>query len=95
MKYLTQTSSELMVSPIAHRLCDFAAGHCSVSVLLKTPFASREKLPEDSVPVIGFTTNLVVAGDEDEGKGERGEANGDDGADAPLPPKEEPDACAS
>jgi hypothetical protein len=47
-----------MVSPIAHRLLDLAAGHCSVSVLLHTPESSRAKWPEDSAPAMDVTTNF-------------------------------------
>ena len=59
MKYFTVARSEEIVSPMAHKLGDLTVGHCSVKVRLHTPFSSRERVPEDSVPTMGLTTNLV------------------------------------
>lgn len=57
-----------MVSPMAQRLFDLAAGHCTVNVLFHTPWLSREKRPDDSAPAIEDVTtfdgrtSLVVVG---------------------------------
>ena len=59
MKYFTVTRSEEIVSPTAHKLWDLTAGHCNVNVRLHTPFSSRKRPAEDSVPAMGLTTNLV------------------------------------
>ncbi len=58
-KNLTDTRSEVIVSPMAQREWDLEEGHCNVRVLLKTPFWSRVKLPDDSAPVIGLTITFV------------------------------------
>lgn len=56
-----------MVSPIAHRVFDFVDGHCSVSVFVHRPSASREKRPDDSTPatecVIVLEGTCVAGGD--------------------------------
>ena len=57
MKYLTDTSSEDMVSPTAQRLCDLEAGHSRVMFWLQTPFESRVN-ESVSVPTMGLTTTL-------------------------------------
>lgn len=60
IKYLTDTSSDIIVSPIAHRLCDLAAGHCIVRVLLHIPFAaSCANLPDDSTPAMELTMTFT------------------------------------
>jgi hypothetical protein len=48
---------------MAQREWDLEEGHCNVRVLLKTPFSSWVKLPDDSAPAIGLTTTFV--GDDD------------------------------
>jgi len=58
----------VIVSPMAQRDWDLEEGHCNVRVLLKTPFWSWVKLPDDSAPVIGLTTTFVV--DDDSAFGE-------------------------
>ena len=67
-KYLTETSSEVMDSPIAQREWDFGAGHWRVRVFDQMPRASRAKLPEDSTPAMGLTMTFAEAG----GCGRRG-----------------------
>lgn len=59
-----------MVSPVAQRLFDLAAGHCSVNVLLQTFCASRENCPDDSTPVIKLETTFEEISE----PGMRGEA---------------------
>jgi len=63
-KNFTETISDSIVSPIAQRLCDLAAGHCKVRVLLHTPESEREKSPDDSVPATELTRSDAPVGDE-------------------------------
>jgi len=54
-KNLTETISDWIVSPMAHRL-DLDAGQGNTIVLLQTPSASFEKRPEGSTPATDVVT---------------------------------------